>query len=317
MPKPSGEDFKIGDLEKNAQQVENNKAEWNKRLKAMKDAFGKAKSFDKGGAAASGKAEAWKRFLSAFGDDNPYSSEDDSMRSEAEQRITHWEAKAEQKVAMGPKVKENDNSLSRGLVAYYLFNGNANDESGNGNHGTVHGAKLTTDRFGNANRAYSFNGANDYIRVQNSDTLDLVNDFSIGFWIKPNRPHIGMILNKHFTGSNNDGSWFLCFRDDNKIYFQASPNFNGDTHSNAIDISVWNSVLFVYSTLDNSWRFFINGKLNNSGKTLFNVRHTSSDLYIGSEGQYGNYFNGTMDDIRIYNRALSESEIQALYQLRK
>ena len=48
--------------------------------------------------------------------------------------------------------------LKDGLVAYYPFNGNANDESGNGNNGTVNGATLTTDRFGNTNKAYSFNG---------------------------------------------------------------------------------------------------------------------------------------------------------------
>jgi hypothetical protein len=53
------------------------------------------------------------------------------------------------------------NSVSNGLVAHYPFNGNANDESGNGNHGTVHGAKLTQDRFGNPNSAYYFDGIDD------------------------------------------------------------------------------------------------------------------------------------------------------------
>jgi hypothetical protein len=45
-----------------------------------------------------------------------------------------------------------------GLIAYYLFNGNANDESGNGNHGTINGATLTTDRYNNADSAYAFDG---------------------------------------------------------------------------------------------------------------------------------------------------------------
>ena len=55
--------------------------------------------------------------------------------------------------------------LSDGLVAYYPFNGNADDESGNGNHGTVNGATLTIDRFGNENSAYSFDGIDDYIDI--------------------------------------------------------------------------------------------------------------------------------------------------------
>ena len=54
-------------------------------------------------------------------------------------------------------------SLNEGLVAYYPFNGNANDESGNGHHGTVNGATLAEDRFGEDNRSYSFDGENDYI----------------------------------------------------------------------------------------------------------------------------------------------------------
>ncbi|MBF0232848.1 MAG: hypothetical protein HQK65_07400 [Desulfamplus sp.] len=53
-----------------------------------------------------------------------------------------------------------------GLVAEYLFGGNANDSSGNGNHGAVNGATLTTDRFGNSNSAYNFDGVNDYCIVK-------------------------------------------------------------------------------------------------------------------------------------------------------
>ena len=56
-------------------------------------------------------------------------------------------------------------NIDSGLVAHYPFNGNANDESGNGNDGTVNGATLTTDRFGNANKAYSFDG------VSNSENM--------------------------------------------------------------------------------------------------------------------------------------------------
>jgi hypothetical protein len=58
--------------------------------------------------------------------------------------------------------------LNDGLVAYYPFNGNANDKSGNGNHGTVHGATLTEDRFGNADSAYNFDGVYDYIEIKNT-----------------------------------------------------------------------------------------------------------------------------------------------------
>jgi hypothetical protein len=74
---------------------------------------------------------------------------------------------------------------ANGLVGWWPFNGNANDESGNGNHGTVNGATLTTDRFGNVNKAYSFNGINNNIVVANSSTLN-PSEISISVWYKAN-----------------------------------------------------------------------------------------------------------------------------------
>ena len=74
---------------------------------------------------------------------------------------------------------------STGLVGYWPFNGNANDESGNGNNGTVNGATLTTDRLGNANSAYSFNGTTQEIVVPNSPSLNFetANAFTISYWV--------------------------------------------------------------------------------------------------------------------------------------
>ena len=68
---------------------------------------------------------------------------------------------------------------SNGLVGWWPFNGNANDESGNGNNGTVNGATLTTDRFGISNKAYNFDGIDDFIDLQN---LTSNQDFSYSLW---------------------------------------------------------------------------------------------------------------------------------------
>ena len=73
--------------------------------------------------------------------------------------------------------------ITSGLVAAWEFNGNANDVSGNGNDGVVHGATLTTDRFGNANSAYSFNGVDDYISAADSPTLDFSSSYlTVSAW---------------------------------------------------------------------------------------------------------------------------------------
>jgi hypothetical protein len=72
---------------------------------------------------------------------------------------------------------------TNGLVGWWPFNGNANDESGNGNHGTVNGATLAADRFGNAGKAYSFDGS-DLITVLNNSSLNIQpsNGFSVSIW---------------------------------------------------------------------------------------------------------------------------------------
>ncbi|MCF8268263.1 MAG: carboxypeptidase regulatory-like domain-containing protein, partial [Ignavibacteriales bacterium] len=71
---------------------------------------------------------------------------------------------------------------TQGLVAYYPFNGNANDESGNGNNGTVYGAAMTKDRFGNANKAYSFDGVNDYIKASSNSLPTGARTISVWFF---------------------------------------------------------------------------------------------------------------------------------------
>ncbi len=75
--------------------------------------------------------------------------------------------------------------LTEGLIGYYPFNGNANDESGNGNDGTPNGAYLTSDRFGDADEAYHFDGYNDNINCGDpaDNSYDLQGDFSLVAWI--------------------------------------------------------------------------------------------------------------------------------------
>ena len=94
--------------------------------------------------------------------------------------------------------------LSDGLIAYYPFSGNANDASGNGHNGTVHGATLTTDRFGNPSSAYSFDGLKDYVRVPDDPQLDGMNALTLSVWVKidsVDHPE-AEVLNKYFHYSD-------------------------------------------------------------------------------------------------------------------
>src|SRR3990167_4957400 len=102
------------------------------------------------------------------------------------------------------------------LVAYYPFNGNANDESGNGNNGTVNGATLTTDRFGNTNKAYSFDGVNDYIDIGNNTNLKRYNtSFTVSSWIK-----LFSYSNSYLSSiiSNRDGGYYNSQSDAGSVF---------------------------------------------------------------------------------------------------
>jgi formylglycine-generating enzyme required for sulfatase activity len=103
IKEPSGKDFKIDDLEKEAKEIEKNKAAWQTKLSEMKQAYGKVKTFEQGTSPADRKSSAWQRFLETFNQDNPYSQEDDTMRQEAEERISYWNS--QQQIAMAPAKK--------------------------------------------------------------------------------------------------------------------------------------------------------------------------------------------------------------------
>jgi hypothetical protein len=95
---------------------------------------------------------------------------------------------------------------TNGLVGWWPFNGNANDESGNGNNGTVNGATLTTDRNGVANSAYSFDGINDLI-IAGTNGIPITTAISISVWIKPMQNN--GIAEFICLGSPSNTSWAL------------------------------------------------------------------------------------------------------------
>ena len=211
---------------------------------------------------------------------------------------------------------------TNGLVAYYPFNGNANDESGNGNNGVVNGVTLATDRFGNANKAYSFN-SNTSIVVSDNDYLELTNSFSISSWFYANSlGQVSMILSKH-TCSNAEGTYTYGVwsgNGNNLVNFQAYPNFNASTYpSNAGNVNVnrWYNFVTTYDKATRTLTYYLNGILMSTIQIDFNISNTTRDFYIGMQNCGSGaewHWNGKIDDIRIYNRNLSNVEVQQLYQ---
>ena len=198
-----------------------------------------------------------------------------------------------------------------GLVAYYPFNGNANDESGNGHNGTVNGASLTTDRFGNSNRAYNFNGT--------SSTIEL------GSWFEFNRFTVSMWVSRRDTQQNeatfienhhNTYHGWSCEQvmDSTEVYCFGVATTSGfpQTHF-TLSANKWQHVVMLKDSTQ--IKVYVDGVFACS-RAATDMVYTGSYLGLGRdyEDDYGKRFwNGRLDDIRIYNRALSDAEIQALY----
>ncbi len=216
-------------------------------------------------------------------------------------------------------------NLRNGLVGYWPFNGNANDESGNGNNGTVNGATLTSDRFGNVNSAYSFDGISNFISVNYSDQFNISNR-SISIWVKaPNfcgdgNPNIGMgqIGNKGWgiSAANNNTDWGYadnnCTSNTNRTFLHSS--------CTAINPIQWNHFVFVVDSINNKGSLYFNKNLLISQTLNGNYCPTDrlAKFIIGANGSVNptspsDFSICQIDDISFFNRALTANEVQQLY----
>lgn len=194
-------------------------------------------------------------------------------------------------------------SLTQGLVGYWPFCGNANDDSGNGNNGTVNGATLTTDRFGNSNSAYSFDGNNDYISI----LRNYQNEFSVSIWV--NTPNVSG-LNPLIDGF--DSNWELLLSNSFPNYI----SFIGNTYQEFISTTsivnnTWTQIVCTYNS--NIVKIYINGLLKNQ-YTVNPLPNNSGNYFFGASlSGDDQYYLGKLDDIGIWNRALTQEEITNLY----
>ena len=213
---------------------------------------------------------------------------------------------------------------TQGLVAYYPFNGNANDESGNGNNGITTGTTLSTDRFGNSNKAYSFNGSNNYITVNNSLLSNTFSSFTISCWIQTTMASgPGQIIADRFT-TGYPYKYSMMNQSNGTV--TAGSHDGGSNTNNVISTPVnigngqWRHIIVVLDASLLKYGIYIDGTFNieitniNTGAWSSLSNPTSIGVSRGPSGyDFANWFSGKLDDIRVYNRALSASEISQLY----
>ena len=214
------------------------------------------------------------------------------------------------------------NVTNSGLVAYYDFDGDANDESGNSNNGTITNATLTADRHGNSNKAYSFDGNNSYVEIPWTGSIRVEGDITMSVW-----------LNIKDKENNYSGGYGRIIRAPSD-YYEMWVNWNNSGVNNrsvyarsggqGISLSsnenileeTWNHVVYTYTS--DTLRIYVNGSEVSKQFKNWDWNNSlpgSGNLYIGAYGPNNNTFLGSLDDVRIYERALSATEISALYSV--
>ncbi len=229
-------------------------------------------------------------------------------------------------------------SLESGLVAYYPFNGNANDSSGNGYNGTVAGAALTADRFGVSNGAYRFNGTSSVIRC--GDILDSVFSapiakFSVSGWAKTNSYKTLQQDGGYMLGKNAGGSgpyqWGLGHYQ-GLVLATIFSDTNGLTNyvgvASPMGTNQWFHFVYVFDGSQpelQRLKLYVNGQSSNDSLLWHVGTIGTTTVNTGQQFTFGasharnnplslaNFYDGTLDDIRIYNKVLSDQEIQFLY----
>jgi uncharacterized protein (TIGR02145 family) len=213
---------------------------------------------------------------------------------------------------------------ANGLVAWYPFNGNANDESGNGNNGTAFGAVLTTDRFGNNNSCYNFNGMNSSISTLSGGPLNQ-SPRSFSLWLRTNKTgenyliqygnptgagdYFGIAMNNYCSGIGIDISNGVAMWGPNSLT-------NNNWHHCVIvfDPTVGSTLVDLIVYVDGVLQSSLNCSLSLNNNTQINTQEFYPFLIGGGATTPGSrHFQGDIDDIGIYNRALTQAEVTALY----
>jgi hypothetical protein len=228
-------------------------------------------------------------------------------------------------------------NLQQGLVGYWPFCSNANDESGNGNDGVVNGATLTEDRFGNANAAYGFDGVDDYIQTAQEGVLGNANR-TLSFWAKQLAVFdenncascsrgAAISYGSNITGPSQIGQGFYCEFNVGAtgVAFDGNETTASYSTPNPVNDDEWHHYTFVMDNVTDalSVQVYQDGEILSdlawSYLAGFNINTTAGEPLAFGRRTYDNfiptYFNGGLDDISFWNRALTPEEVQELYTL--
>lgn len=212
---------------------------------------------------------------------------------------------------------------TNGLIGWWPFNSNANDLSGNSNNGFVNGPTLTSDRYNNANSAFLFDGINDRIEIPHNQSLNC-SSITISIWFNTNTFIASNSFGPHLISKRDWSGWGSSFQMAIGIYQGQNGcwadwtigNNSGIYYPNNTILNTNNWTNLIYTHDGNNVKLYINGGLVQSIVSPGLLSFNSLPMWFGARPNAGNnscWFNGKIDDIGIWNRALTACEINQLY----
>lgn len=208
-----------------------------------------------------------------------------------------------------------------GLVAYYPFTGNAQDQSGGSNDGILHNVIPASDRFGNMDSAYRFD-ANSYIEIPYNQSFDFgTGDFTLSAWIKTSGD--GWIITRGYEDKDGERGYLLNIIGGSLGFYNLSIGGPGGIGVSipVLKDNAWHHIAAVRD--EYKLKLYFDGELaGSSNYGAYGIDYSSSHpLYIGAIVYYSGdtaaskntTFDGMIDDVSIYNRALTDAEIEELY----
>ena len=208
--------------------------------------------------------------------------------------------------------------LFASIIGFWPFYGNISDLSGNGNDGLNFGASLSSDRFDNPDYAYSFNGTSDYIEYADTPSLDLTGAVSIEAWVyldstASNTNHTILlkaesnsnivIPTTYSLGSSGTSSYRFCVGGQEILFGE-------------IMFNEWTHIAVTFSHELQRARCFVNGEMIvDYPALLYDIQTSDYPLLVGADAEHDKNWHGVIDDIRLFDRMISESEVDSLYNL--
>ncbi len=211
------------------------------------------------------------------------------------------------------KLNSSQNSkITNGLVGYWSFDGadiaktTAYDRSGQGNNGSIINSTSTVGVAGKFGQALNFDGKDDYVNIPN---MSLASDFTVSAWVRLATDSGGHVIGYRTNADNS-----IKITTTSVSGEIANSGYSTITTDPDFTVGEWQQLTFVRSGSNGSIKVYRNGVLAGTGNEFGSVTRTFTPTRIGSTHNVSS-FNGQIDDVRIYNRALSPDEIKRLYAM--